>query len=255
MHSAIFCGRLRHRRLSPSTHRFSYRLFMVYLDLAELETVFAGRWFWSVRRPALARFRREDHFGDPRRSLDDCVRELVEQSGAPRPGGPIRLLTHLSYFGYCFNPVSFYYCFDDRGREVEAIVAEVSNTPWGERFCYVLTGKPGPGTRSYRPRKRMHVSPFMPMDVEYDWRFRPPGRRLGVCMSISRQGSKVFDAALDLERVEIGAVSLARMLIEFPFMTARVILAIHWQALLLWLKKCPVYDHPRKSHLHVEEVH
>jgi hypothetical protein len=250
MHSAIFEGQLRHRRFSPVDHVFSYRLFMVYMDLAELDRVFARRWFWSASRPALARFRREHHLGDPGTSLEQSVRDLVRERTGDEPEGPIRLLTNLQYFGYCFNPVSFYYCFDRDDTAVETIVAEVNNTPWGERHCYVL----GPGMnegrdglKRYRPVKRMHVSPFMPMDVDYDWRFSQPKTRLSVHMENHRQGEKVFDATLSLERREISTSSLARSLCLYPLMTMKVIVAIHWQALRLWIKGSPVYDHPAKG--------
>jgi DUF1365 family protein len=248
MHSAIFKGRVRHRRMTPVVHEFSYRLFMMYLDLEELETVFDGRWFWSTRRATLARFRREHHLGDPDRPLADCVRDHVEAESGKRPEGPIRLLTHLQYFGYCFNPVSFYYCHDRDDTQVEAIVAEVNNTPWGERHCYVLKDDGGRGRHQrFAPVKRMHVSPFMPMDVDYDWRFRAPDERLTVHMENYRSGDKVFDATLDLQRQEIGAGSLASALATYPLMTGKVTAAIHWQALKLWLKGSPVYDHPDKA--------
>ncbi len=177
MHSAIYRGWVRHRRHAPRRHVFRYRLFLLYLDLAELDTVFRGRWLWSTRRLALARFHRADHLGDTATPLDAAVRDLVEAQTGRRPAGPIRLLTHLRYFGYCFNPVSFYYCFDASGARVETIVAEVNNTPWGERHCYVLdeTHDAGCGDRRrYRFDKAFHVSPFMPMDLTYDWRFGSP---------------------------------------------------------------------------------
>ena len=247
MHSAIFTGRVRHRRMEPVGHEFSYRMFMMYLDLEEVDRLFAGRWFWSSSRTALARFRREHHLGDPATGLEQSVRELVRKTTGSEPAGPIRLLTHLQYFGYCFNPVSFYYCFNAEDTVLETIVAEVNNTPWGERRCYVL----GPGMnvgkggiRRYQPVKQMHVSPFMPMDVDYDWRFSQPGRHLSVHMENHREGKKIFDATLSLERQEISTASLARSLCFYPLMTLKVIIAIHWQALRLWLKGSPVYDHP-----------
>jgi hypothetical protein len=257
MKSAIYFGRVRHRRLAPVPHAFRYRMFMMFLDLAELPEVFTGRWLWSARRPALARFRREDHFGDPARSLDQAVRDLVQAETGDRPAGPIRLLTHLRYFGFVFNPVSFYYCYDANDSRVETIVAEVTNTPWGERHCYVLpqnmnAGRGGHGR--YFPEKVMHVSPFMEMDVRYDWRFAPPGESLTVHMENAREGEKVFDATLVLEREEIRAGTLARALAGYPLMTLRVILAIHWQALRLWLKRVPVHDHPAKKAGMLEEV-
>ena len=164
MKSAIYFGRVRHRRMAPVLHEFSYRMFMLYLDLSELPRLFDRRWLWSARGPALARFRREDHFGDPAVPLADSVRDLVARETGVRPAGPIRLLTHLRYFGHVFNPVSFYYCFDKDDSRVETIVAEVNNTPWGEQHCYVLpqsmnAGQAGHGR--YFPEKVMHVSPFM----------------------------------------------------------------------------------------------
>jgi DUF1365 family protein len=110
--SCLYEGWVRHRRLAPVHNSFRYSLYMVYLDLGELDRVFRGRWLWSAHRFAPAWFRRKDHLGDPSRPLAEEVRSLVEQKTGKRPGGPIRLLTHLRYFGYCMNPVSFYYCFD-----------------------------------------------------------------------------------------------------------------------------------------------
>ena len=250
MNSAIFAGQVRHRRMQPTGHEFVYRLFMMYLDLSELDTVFRHRWLWSTRRSALARFRRENHLGDTTVPLDQAVRDLVESETGNRPQGPIRLLTNLSYFGYCFNPVSFYYCFDSGDQQLETIVAEVNNTPWGERFCYVLSEAMDQGKathKRYSPVKQMHVSPFMPMDIDYDWRFSSPAEQLSVHMENARNGRKIFDATLEFKRTEISAGALARVLLFYPFMTLKIIVAIHWQALRLWLKRVPIYDHPAKN--------
>ena len=249
MRSCIFEGRVRHTRTDPVTHRFSYRIFLMYIDLAELPRLFEKRWFWSSKRPALARFRRSDHVGRPDEPLAQSVRTLVAEQTGETPKGPIRLLTHMSYFGYCFNPVSFYYCFDESGKSVETIVVEVNNTPWGERSCYVLAESDNRGNgnvRRFRPAKLMHVSPFMDMDIEYDWSFSEPGDSLKVFMANSKDGKRFFDAALALERTEITGFSLARVLLKYPFMTARVLVGIYWQALLLWIKRCPFYPHPSK---------
>jgi DUF1365 family protein len=250
MNSAIFEGSVKHRRQNPVGHEFRYNMFMMYLDLAELDKVFSKRWFWSVRRRALARFRRENHFGDAAVSLDQCVRDKIETDTGTRPEGPIRLLTNLSYFGYCFNPVSFYYCFDKQDKNLQTIIAEVNNTPWGERTLYVLSDQQAhepSGKMEFTPAKVMHVSPFMQMDVDYRWRFSTPAEKLSVYMENKRSGKKIFDASLSLQRTEITGLSLARILTFHPFMTFKVIISIHWQALRLWLKGVPVYDHPEKK--------
>ena len=254
MHSALYHGWLDHQRLVPRRHAFRYRLFMVYLDLAELDQVFRSRWLWSTRRFAVARFDRRDHLGDPAQPLDDAVRALVAERTGRRPEGPIRLLTHLRYLGYLFNPVSFYYCFDAADRRVETVVAEVNNTPWGERHCYVLRpDAPGDERLCAHSVKAMHVSPFHPMALRYDWQLHTPGDALTVHMALrpaegrDGAGAPIFGATLALKRVPITGATLAGTLLRFPWMTAKVIAAIHWEALRLWLKGVPVHDHPTRS--------
>ena len=182
--------------------------------------------------------------------MAESLRDLVESETGTRPAGPIRLLTHLRYFGHCFNPVSFYYCFEDDGETIDTIVAEVNNTPWGEQKSYVL-----PSTMNlakghsfrFQPAKKMHVSPFMEMDNDYDWCFTPPREHLSVFMANSKNGKRFFDASMALSRTEITGATLARVLTSFPFMTVKVVAAIYWEAFRLWLKGCTVYQHPDKK--------
>ncbi|MGE0552269.1 MAG: DUF1365 domain-containing protein [Gemmatimonadales bacterium] len=248
MKSALYEGMVRHRRLSPVPHRFRQRLFMVYLDLEELPRVFAGTRLWSVDRAAPAWFRRADYLGASGRPLDHAVRNLVERRIGHRPSGPIRMLTHLRYWGFVFNPVTFYYCFEPAGEAVEAIVAEVTNTPWNERYAYVLDGRSardGSGTR-HRLTKRFHVSPFMPMSHDYHWRFSTPGRSLVVHMESVAERAKVFDATLALRRRPITGRTLRGALLKYPAMTLAVVAGIYWQAAALWIKGAPFHSHPER---------
>jgi len=250
MKSCIYEGWVRHRRFLPVENTFRYRLFFMYLDLAELDRVFRDHTAWSVNRFNLACFLRTDHTGDPSVPLDRAVRGLVEEETGKRPQGPIRLLTHLRYFGHCFNPVSFYFCYDASDQGVEAIVAEVHNTPWKEEHCYVFHNAfnehPLSDWRRHHLSKVFHVSPFMDMNIRYDWRFRTPGEALAVHIINYREERRLFDASLNLRRREIDGTALRRVLTAYPPMTMKVVAMIHFQALRLWAKGAPFYPHPAK---------
>lgn len=247
MESFLYEGTLRHRRLIAPSRDFEYALFMAYLDLGEIDSVFAGRWLWSTKAPNLAWFRRADHYGDPNASLDAAIRHLILERTGARPEGPIRLLTHLRYLGHCFNPVSVYYCFGKNGRALETIVAEVNNTPWGERHMYVLPAASNLAhgdDKRYELRKAFHVSPLLGMDTDYGWRFGSPGERLWVHMENRSRGERVFEATLSLTRRPMTGRELSRTLAVYPAMTVKVVLAIYSQALRLWLRGAPFHPHP-----------
>jgi uncharacterized protein len=245
MHSRIYTGWVEHRRTAPHDNRFRYRLFMMYLDLDELPRLFNGTPFWSARRPALAHFKRSDYLGPAHLPLDAAVRDLVERRTGVRPSGPIRLLTHLRYFGYCMNPVSFYYCFNAAGDSLQTIVAEITNTPWGERHQYVLPVRGDERLKSFEFEKNFHVSPFLPMDMHYRWSFNKPAQRLFVNMRNFSGKQPIFDATLSLHEKPVSRMALLTALASYPFMTLTVLLGIYFQALKLYLKHTPLFDHPR----------
>lgn len=243
MESCVYEGKVVHRRFAPVGHAFRYGLYMCYLDLAELPGVFDAHWFWSARRAAPHWFRRADYLDPAIPSLDQAVRDRVESATGTRPEGPIRMLTHLRTLGHVFNPVTFYYVFNRSTNQPEWVVAEITNTPWNERHAYVVPWNEGEAAVF---SKDFHVSPFMPMDHEYRWRFGSPGSRLAIQMENYRGGERVFEAHLDLGRTEITAGSLTRLPLRYPWMTLRVVAAIHMQALRLWRKRVPFHSHPSK---------
>jgi DUF1365 family protein len=234
--SAIYDGHVRHRRFADGEHEFSYGIALAYVDLDELPALLGGRLVRSS--PGLVRFRRDDYLRGES-SLTDSVRGLVEQRTGHRPRGPIRMLTQLRSFGHCFNPVSFYYCFDD-GR-LDTLIAEVTNTPWGERHAYVIDGGRGAMDKS------LHVSPFMGMDHRYEVRATAPARTLSVHIESHTGGERAFDATLALHRRELTPRSLAEVTLRYPAAAARVLALIYGQAVRLKLKGATYHPHPSRS--------
>ena len=247
MKSCIYKGRVKHFRKQPVEHGFDYSVFMMFVDLEEVDSVFDRFLLWSARRPALAWFNRKDHAGNPSTPLAEHIRNLVQEKTGRKPEGRVCLLTNFRYFGYCFNPISVYYCYDKAGKLTD-VVFEVTNTPWKERHCYVLAQEDNRAAKgfSYQFDKKMHVSPFMDMHMSYTARLSEPGESLFVGMKNVRNGKSVFSAQLGLERQPINSANLAKTLGSDPFITLRVITLIHWQALKLWLKKVPLVPHPDK---------
>ncbi len=251
MHSCLYEGWVGHRRFAPVGHRFRYRLYLMYLDLDELPGLAAGRWCWSHERANLVSFRRRDYLGSADQPLDQAVRALVEERTGRRPEGPVRLLTQLRTWGYLFNPVSFYYCFDPQ-EHLQAVAAQITNTPWGERHTYVLEAG---AARRWSFAKAFHVSPFMPMGQTYTWRFSDPGASLRVHMENWQAGVRVFDASMVLRRRALSRWALQRVLWRYPLQTLRVSAAIYWQALALKAKGCPFHSHPKLQEEHQRDEH
>lgn len=251
---SIYRGIVRHKRSAPVRNNFSNRVFLFGLDLAHIQQAMACSHLLGFERAAHSSFRRKDYFGDPSIPLEQAVRDRVQAETGARPNGPIELVTQLRTFGYSFNPVSFYYCWTPDRSALQAILAEITNTPWGERHAYVLAWselnssaqKPRRSQR-WQFRKNFHVSPFSPMEIEHDWRFSQPGERLAVHMINRAPGRGAeFAATLLMERRDFTRREVRRAILRHPCLPTKTLLGIYWQALKLWLKRAPFHTHPAK---------
>ncbi|MGA2602511.1 MAG: DUF1365 domain-containing protein [Bryobacteraceae bacterium] len=256
--AGLYVGTLRHRRFRPRKHEFTYNLFMALLDIDRIPELMAQSRWTSYNRFNWATFDERDHFGNPALALRERVEQDARAHGVSLPDGPIFLLTHLRYLGYCFNPISFYFCYGRDG-QLDTVLAEVNST-FGERRNYWLSPRnrqPSANALHYRCPKTMHVSPFMGMDLDYEFVLTAPDERLVAHMNtISRDTAPggFFDATLALKRQPWTSRNLSRVLLCHPWMTAKVIGAIHLQALRLFLKRVPVFTHPARVRPPVQEA-
>ena len=244
--SAIYTGTIRHRRFRPASHAFTYKVFLAFLDVDRIPELMSQMRFGAYNRFQWASFYQQDHFGNASQSLRARLAAQAAEQGIVMPDGPIFLLTHLRYLGHCFNPISVFYCYGKQSGQVEAMVAEVNST-FGETHNYWLTPanqQPSHNSLRYRCAKRMHVSPFMKMDLDYDFTMTEPADQLVAHLQTLDSGSPFFDATLDLRRQPWTSANLTKALLKQPWMTAKVVAAIHWQAIRIWWKGVPVVPHP-----------
>jgi DUF1365 family protein len=235
--SGLYEGTLMHSRRTPVRNAFTYPVSFFLLDLDELPELDRRLRLLSVNRPNLVSFRDRDHFaGDGTPAKEAVVRFCAE--GGVDVDGPVLALTQLRVLGYVFNPVTFYWCHRADG-SLACMVAELNNT-FGERLPELL---PGPGPR-YEQRKRLHVSPFMGLDQEYEYAFGEPGDTVWARMHVRESGDRLLTAVLHGERRELTNASLARALVRHPLMPWQVTALIHWQALRLWRKHVPFHHKP-----------
>jgi len=252
MRSAIYEGRVTHVRTTPSRHAFELPIGMVLIDLDEWDDLFRGSWLWGQGRFAPFAVRRRDHLGDPREPLGESVRNWMVSMGRPRPEGPIEMLAFPANFGFSMKPVSFFFCRDASGA-VESVVAEVGNTPWNERQCYVLDPR-AESAMVPIAAKAMHVSPFLPMELDYGWRLEQTTEEIGICFNCldrnaAPETAPILSVTMRLERRDWNRANLRRFSTRYGLIAWKIWAGIYWQAWRLKRKRVPFYPHPRTRSL------
>ncbi len=243
--SALYVGGVRHRRHRPRRHAFRNRTYHALIDVDELPRLSRELRGFGYNRPALFGFRDTDHLGP----LDVPVRQKLAVwfagKGRRLPDGPVRVLANLRVAGHVFDPVSWWFCHDRDGR-LQAIVAEVHNT-FGDAHCYLLdletTGRPGVVRAA--ADKRLHVSPFLPVEgLRYRFTVAWRDDRLTVHVDVDDDRGRIFDATQSGRRVPLSAATLARVAVTHPLLPLHTVAMIHWQALRLWAKGMPFLRRP-----------
>lgn len=244
--SALYAGWITHRRIEPVSHSFRYRIFLPLLDLGELPDLLDPIPLWSARRPAPARFRESDYLCGGSGALADRARDLALARLGRTSSGPVRLLANPRYLGVGFNPVSFFFLHADDGIGIDAVIAEVTNTPWGERTSYVLDGQAGAqeGSATGTFEKRMHVSPFQPMEQTYRISVSAPGESLRIQIRNLEGDREVLIATMALRRLELTRARMVRLLLGHPPMTLVTLGRIYANAVRLKARGAPIHPHP-----------
>jgi len=238
--SALFLGQVRHRRLESPVHEFDYPVWYALVDIDELQELDCDLSFFSHNGFNLTGFDDRDHMGPEPKPVREKLETWLRNRGVENELGRVQLLTHLRILGHVFNPVSFYFVRDGEDRLCHA-VAEVNNT-FGETYCYLLDAD-GSQVR-HEEDKRFHVSPFQPVDGRYRFRINEPGKAMTAHIDVLRDGGRVFDTTLSLQRRELDSSKLLKTVARHPHLGLWTLTLIHYQAVRLWLKKAPFFLKP-----------
>ncbi|MCW9029629.1 MAG: DUF1365 domain-containing protein [Kangiella sp.] len=253
----FFVGSIRHRRYRPKPHEFTYDMYWSLLDLDKLPETFSQSKLWSFEKWNLISFRHKDFHQNSlssetnkSTSNKEAIVETIRQKTGDTFTGQVFLLSHLRYLGFNFNSVCFYFCVEDG--ELQYIVSEITNTPWGERHAYIHVcgeGKQADNLYKFEFDKAFHISPFLAMDMHYQWLFKVEDKELRVHMVVNQKktNSKFFDATFTADFVPLSQSSMRSIVLKRPLQPLKMVAAIYWQALKLWLKKIPFVPHPRQD--------
>lgn len=237
--NALYVGKVRHRRIRPKQHTFSYGVYWMLLDLDELDDANRASSIFSVDRPNVYSFRQRDHGPRDGSPLKPWIERLGREAGIEI--GRVRLLTMPRLLGYAFNPISIWYCAASDG-SLAAILYEVRNT-FGEYHSYFLPVDDETNV-IHEWDKKFFVSPFIDMEARYRFALEAPGEKMHVTVRESDADGHLFSASMSGDRIPLSTVSLLRLLVSHPLLTFRVMAGIHWQALHLWRKKASYRSRP-----------
>ena len=258
----LFKGWVQHSRIQPKQHRFRYRYFQIWLDVKKTDELNKLSRWWSTHKFNLIHFNRQNYLPGSG-SIYDEVRKIIKNQTNETFQGDVYLLGSLSYWGHCYNPVCFYFCYT-KNQELKYVLSEIHNTPWGQRFVYVhnidLLKQPYQDLKisshtndllsdnvRFNFDKKFHVSPFMPMDIQYDWQFKVGSQRIAISMNLLQKNKSIFNAKMILTDVALDSNTARSLAFSYPFACMKVLIAIYWQALILWLKRIPFFTHPDKQ--------
>jgi uncharacterized protein len=245
LRSALFAGHVVHQRTRPKRHRLRYSVFYLALDLEEAQIVSRALRLFSVNRFNIFSFHDSDHGDGSRRPLLEQIRAKLRAAEFDADGAII-LLTIPRMLGYAFNPLNLYFCYRKNGA-LAAILYEVNNT-FGQRHTYLIPATPdADGLVRQESAKSLYVSPFLDTDMSYAFVVAPPSERVAISIIARDKEGPILIAKLSGDRIPLTDTTLLRALFAYPFLTLKVVAAIHWEALRLWLKGVGLTRRPEQS--------